>query len=161
YNYYNDQQPFTVAQTNGNTLTEILNIPKARIYGLELEGSWRPIDPLTLTLQYSYLNAKVTDMGGNCVEDTDDPLATLPGSNTQGGAPLPSGVNPKNLPGATLPEAPENKVAFNGQYAFHFEPGTLTLSASYIWKDATYGSIFNRPLSLAPAYSIVNLRATW
>jgi outer membrane receptor for ferric coprogen and ferric-rhodotorulic acid len=70
-------------------------------------------------------------------------------------------IQPQNLTGQTLPEAPANKVALNGQYAFRLEPGTLTLSASFIWKDATYGSIFNRALALAPAYSIVNLRATW
>ncbi|HWF76418.1 MAG TPA: TonB-dependent receptor, partial [Caulobacteraceae bacterium] len=168
YNYYNDQQPFTVANpTTNSTLAEILNIPEARIYGLELEGTWRPIDPLTLTAEYSYLSAKVTSMGGICVEDTSDPLATLPGANTNGCAPIKNKagvvtIRPQNLTGQTLPEAPENKVALNGQYAFRFDPGTLTLSASFIWKDATYGSIFNRaPYSLAPAYSIVNLRATW
>ena len=170
YNYFNDQQPFTVAnpQTN-STLAEILNVPEARIYGLELEGTWRPIDPATITLEYSYLNATVTSMGGQCVEDTSDPLATLPGANTTGCAPLTSPTlpghpiiaRPQNLTGETLPEAPQNKVALNGQYAFRLEPGTLTLSASFIWKDATYGSIFNRPLALAPAYSVVNLRATW
>jgi iron complex outermembrane receptor protein len=167
YNYFNDQQPFTVANpTTNSTLAEILNIPEARITGFELEGTWRPIDPLTLTASYSYLSAKVTSMGGICVEDTSDPLATLPGANITGCAPIKNAagvttIQPQNLTGQTLPEAPANKVALNGQYAFRLEPGTLTLSASFIWKDATYGSIFNRALSLAPAYSIVNLRATW
>ena len=170
YNYFNDQQPFTVANpTTNSTLAEILNVPEARIYGLELEGTWRPIDPLTLTLEYSYLNATVTSMDGICVEDTADPLATLPGAKTTGCAPLtnpslpgnPIVARPQNLTGETLPEAPQNKVALNGQYAFRLEPGTLTLSASFIWKDATYGSIFNRPLALAPSYSVLNLRATW
>ena len=49
----------------------------------------------------------------------------------------------------------------NGQYVFHFDAGKLTLSASYIWKDRTFGEIFNEPLNLAPSYYTVNLRAVW
>src|SRR5262249_10229268 len=41
------------------------------------------------------------------------------------------------------------------------DPGSLTFSVSYIWKDKTYDSIFNRAYSLAPAYDQVDLRATW
>ncbi len=162
YNYENDQQPLGVVNPTTNTvLTQIFNIPNARIDGLELEGTWRPIDPATLTLSYSYLDAKVTNMGGACVLDSQDPFAVVPGANISGCAKLPNGNQPENLVGETLPEAPKNKIAINGQYAFHFDPGTLTLSASFIWKDATYGSIFNRPLALAPSYSVVNLRATF
>src|SRR6185312_313205 len=127
------------------------------IDGVELEGTWRPIDPLTINAQYSYLDAVVTNMNGNCVVDSSDPKATLPGANTSGCKP----GGGQNIVGERLPEAPQNKVSINGQYAFRLDPGTLTLSASFIWKDATYGSIFNRALSLAPSYSLVNLRAAF
>ena len=157
YNYENDQQPFGVVQSSGNVLTSIFNIPNARIDGVELEGTWRPIDPLTINAQYSYLDAVVTNMNGNCVVDSSDPKATLPGANTSGCKP----GGGQNIVGERLPEAPQNKVSINGQYAFRLDPGTLTLSASFIWKDATYGSIFNRALSLAPSYSLVNLRAAF
>jgi iron complex outermembrane receptor protein len=162
YNYYNDQQPFSVFLTGTSTTSTIFNIPEARIYGAEFEGVWRPIDPLTFMLQYSYLNAKVTSMKQNgslkCVVDTNDPNAILPGANTTGCA---AGSGGQNLTGEILPETPANKVSANGQYAFRFDAGTLTLSATYVWKDKTYGDIFNRPLQLAPAYSTVNLRATF
>jgi iron complex outermembrane receptor protein len=49
----------------------------------------------------------------------------------------------------------------NALYTLNFDPGNLILSASYIWKDKTYGSVFNIPGSLAPAYSTVNIRAEW
>lgn len=174
YNYYNDQQPFTVVGAGSVASTVIVNIPQARIYGLELEGVWRPIDAVTLNLQYSYLNAKVSSRF--CVRDSIDPFATLPGAHTNGcpidtvtsANPSPPPANivtttafEQDLNGATLPEAPANKVSFNAQYAWRTDPGTLTLSASVIWKDQTYGSIFNRPLALAPAYTTVNLRAVW
>ena len=52
-------------------------------------------------------------------------------------------------------------MSLNAQYTFPFDPGKLVLSASVIWKDKTYGSIFNNPQALAASYSTVNLRAEW
>ncbi len=56
---------------------------------------------------------------------------------------------------------PQNKFALNGTYTWTFDPGRFSVSASVIWKDKTYGAIFNTPSNSAPAYSQVNLRATW
>jgi hypothetical protein len=67
----------------------------------------------------------------------------------------------QNLKGNQLPEAPPNKVSLNGLYSWSFEPGKLTLSATYIWKDATYGSLFNRGYAKAPAYNEADFRLTW
>src|SRR4029077_2432631 len=63
--------------------------------------------------------------------------------------------------GQTLPEATPDKVSFNGLYTWTFDPGKLIFSTSVIWKAATYGSLFNRPYSLSPAYTLVNFRLTW
>ena len=49
----------------------------------------------------------------------------------------------------------------NALYTWNFEPGKLILSGSYIWKDATYGVLFNRPYALAPSYDMANFRATF
>ncbi len=161
YNYQNDQQPLNVQNPASGTTTAIIyNIPSVHTYGVELEAIWHPIEPLVINAQYSYLSAKVYNSGGICVENTLDPLAILPGSKTAGcnetGA-----VKVVNLVGSTLPESPPNKVSVNALYTFTFDPGKLTLSASYVWKDKTYGVIFNNPQNLAPAYSQVNLRAEW
>jgi iron complex outermembrane receptor protein len=161
YNYQNDQQPLEVQNSaTGTLVSDIFNIPSVHTYGVELEGIWRPIENLTITGQYSYLNAQVASMNGQCVENTLDPLGILPGS-THGGCPVSGGVQLVNLVGSNLPETPHNKVSLNGLYTWIFDPGKLTLSASYIWKDKTYGSIFNNPQSLAPAYSTVNLKLEW
>jgi iron complex outermembrane receptor protein len=161
YLYDNDQIPLSVQNAQGLIASQLFNLKSVHIYGAEFEGDWRPIDPLTLSLQYSYLSAKVANAGA-CFEDTVDPLAQQPGANTAGCANKPGATAVvQNLNGEYLPEAAPNKVSLNGLYVFRFDPGNLTLSASFIWKDATYGSIFNRPYSLAPSYSQVNLRATW
>lgn len=156
YNWNNDQQPLTV-NSGGVNVSSLFNIPTVREYGIEIEGVWRPIDPLTFNLSYAYLNTRVTSP--LCVVNTNDPTASLPGDSTAGcpvGAP-----QPVQLRGSELPEAPLNKFSLNGQYVFTFDPGKLTLSASFIWKDRTFGSIFNNPLNVAPAYYTLNLRAVW
>ena len=81
YNYYNEQVPLSVVNTNTGQIVPILyNVPLAHNYGVELWGTWRPIDPLTISLSYSYLSAKVANSA--CVEDTVDPQAIQPGANT-------------------------------------------------------------------------------
>jgi iron complex outermembrane receptor protein len=52
-------------------------------------------------------------------------------------------------------------VAFNAVYKFEFDPGNLTFSATYIWKDKSYYSLFTRIYDEAPSWSQVNMRATW
>lgn len=165
YNYKNDQIPLSV-DVSGLISSQLFNLKSVHIYGVELEGLWRPTDALTINAQYSHLSAKVNDPGG-CFEDVVDPAGALPGVNTSGcaaattsatGALVPA---TQNLKGATLPEAPPNKFSANAIYVFQFDPGKLALSGSYIWKDKTYGSLFNRSYSQAPALSQVNLRAVW
>jgi iron complex outermembrane receptor protein len=58
-------------------------------------------------------------------------------------------------------QAPRNKVAFNANYTFQFDPGDLTVSGSYIWKDKSYAGIFQRSYDEAPAWNQVDFRATW
>ena len=67
----------------------------------------------------------------------------------------------QNLKGQTLPEAPPNKFSLTGIYTLTFDPGKLALSGSYIWKDRTFGTLFNRDYSRAPELNQVNLRAIW
>jgi iron complex outermembrane recepter protein len=160
YNYANDQVPVTVL-SDGLLTPELYNVKTARNYGLELESVWRPIDPLTVSLQYSYLQAKIVSTGGQCIEDTTDPGAAAPGANIAGCPAASGGVQAQNVVGQYLPEAPPNKVSLNALYTLNFDPGKLILSGSLIWKDKTYDSIFNRYYSMQPSYSQVNLRATW
>jgi iron complex outermembrane receptor protein len=166
YNYKNDQIPLSVQNAQGLIATQLFNLKSVHIYGIELEALWQPIDDLIINAQYSHLSAKVNDPGA-CFEDTIDPTASLPGANTSGcqaAAVSPAGAlipATQNLEGQQLPESPPNKASLNAIYTLHFDPGKLALSGTYIWKDKTYGSLFNRPYALAPALNQVNLRAVW
>ncbi len=167
YHYTDDQVPLTIQDPKTGVLIPVLyNLPLVHTYGVEMEGVWRPIQNLTFSLNYAYLHATIANAGG-CIEDTVDPGATLPGSNAllpacaAAQALAPPGVILQSINGQYLPEAPKNKISFNALYTINFEPGNLTLSGSVIWKDVTYDDVFNRTYSRQPAYTLVNLRATW
>src|SRR5271163_4921638 len=159
YNYKNDQQPLgQLDPTTGVINTIIVNIPTVHTYGAELEALWNPITDLNILLNYAYLHATISSTNGVCYQDAADPLALAPGANT-GGCPAGSGL--QNLVGERLPASPLNKVALNAIYTLHFNPGSLALSGTYIWRDQTYDSVFNRSYNLAPSYGLVNLRGIW
>ncbi len=68
---------------------------------------------------------------------------------------------PQNLQGNQLPNAAKNKIAFNVQYTIHTDIGTFTPSASYIWRDKQYGTLFTRSYNEAPAWDQVDFRIRW
>ncbi|HVM99507.1 MAG TPA: TonB-dependent receptor [Caulobacteraceae bacterium] len=163
YNYYGEQVPLSVVNQIGQIVPILYNIPLAHSYGLELWGTWRPTDALTVSLSYSHLNAKVAQSA--CVLDTVDPLAIQPGANTSGcietPADIAAGTLVQNIHGQYIPGATPNKISLNGLYTWNFDPGKLTLSGTFIWRDGTYDSVFNRAWTFQPSSTQVNVRATW
>jgi iron complex outermembrane receptor protein len=167
YDYTNDQVPLGVA--NGSvTLTEFLNSPKAVSEGIELTADWRPVRHLDLNLTYGLNRTVITSncvlAGGTptgaCYEDDLDPFGVAPGARPVGGL-TSSGTQLQSVKGDALPQAPENKVAFNVNYTWEFDPGNLTGSITYVWKDKSYASIFTRSYDEAPSWSQVDLRVVW
>ncbi len=184
YDYKNLQAPLTVANTSGALAvseSRFINVPKAENYGIEFEGVWAPIDNLRIIASYSYLHTEIKKLSG--VVDPDDPTAlnqsATPLTPYQfcSGAGVPTAANPtlnplcdintrsvqrpQNLKGNRLPNAPEHKVALNGLYTFDLGPGSLTVSATYIWRDTQYGSLFTRGYNKSPAWDQVDGRLVW
>jgi iron complex outermembrane receptor protein len=172
YDYQQFQVPLAVS-TGGVTSTQFINVPKARSDGVELEGVWSPVKDFTAVFSYSYDDTAILTgcsgalVGGVfiananalCVEDTNDPLAVQPGAKpiASGGA----GVVVQSVKGNPLPNAPQNKVALNLAYTWHFDPGSLTLSGAAIWRDTQVGTVFNRFYDTAPSWSDIDIRALW
>ena len=148
--YYDAQIPIGVTSA-GVTTTQFYNLPEARTDGVELETVWQPIPPLQLMLNYAFDDTRVIRSG--CVIDPNDPTASLAGA-TPGGC---TG-GAQNLKGDELPNAPRNKLALNATYTWSLATGTLSLSGSYLWRDAQYGQIFTRPQYQAPSWDQVDLR---
>ncbi|HEY2753301.1 TonB-dependent receptor [Phenylobacterium sp.] len=174
YDYHNLQIPIQSVSTAGGLTqasTNFLNIPKSVSQGVELEATWQPIDHLQFLFNYSYLDAHVEE--GSAV-DIADPAALAPGAKplpcpaigcaadiyTVG---IPGGGLQRfqNLSGNRLPNSPKNKVAFNVNYTWPLEHGSLAASASYIWRDVQYGTLFTRPYNEAPSWDQVDARLTW
>ena len=168
YDYRNFQAPVTIPATSGGSTTAqtiFFNVPKAISKGFEAELNWAPIDNLRLLMTYSYTDAYIKEARG--IVDPSDPAALSPEARPYGAAGPAVDVytgrlqQGQDLSGNALPQAPKNKVALNALYTWHFEPGSLTGSVSYIWRDEQYGSIFMRSYNRTPSWDQVDLRLTW
>lgn len=188
YDYKNLQIPISVVQTGalgGQTIsqgtTSFYNTPKSRSKGAEVEVLWQPIDNLQLIVNYSYIDAEIRE--GFAV-DTTDPTAAQPGAQPirtlaqcMAGGPAVQGdcvldeptlgrpgggfQRIQSLKGAPLPNAPKNKIAVAANYTWDFDPGSLTASVSYSWRDNTYGELFKRWYNKAPSWDQVDARVLW
>jgi iron complex outermembrane recepter protein len=185
YNYMNDQVPIATA-TGALISTEFKNIPSSLSEGVELQMIWTPIRNLNLNFTYAFddtqINSNCTLVKGlptgTCFEDVVDPLAIQQGAKPVGtGVPTspafpfvigPAGVQNaisanvvQSVKGNALPQAPRNKISFNANYTWEFEPGNFTLSGTYVWKDKSYAGVFTRSYYEAPEWDQVDLRGTW
>jgi iron complex outermembrane receptor protein len=183
YDYDNFQLPITVA--NGPlTSGEFVNVPKAESTGIEFEGNWSPVKDLNIGLSYSYdytavltgcsgtvanpnTNAAkfVAATGALCLLDTNDPYGVESGASVAAGQSLttiPKAIGfYQSVKGDPLPDAPRNKLAIDVAYTWHFEPGDLTLSSAWVWRDTQDGTVFDRSYDNAPSWDDFDLRALW
>jgi iron complex outermembrane receptor protein len=166
YDYQGMQIPLTVQPTTSPAITSFFNMD-VKNYGAELETVWQPTSELQVLFNYAYLSTAIQSecdaalgLASVCLIDNNDPQAKDPQAN-QAGPLLPSGNQAQSVQGQQVPQSPANKASLNVNYRFDFSPGSLTLSVSDTWKDSTYFSLFNRSYNLAPAYSQVDVRATW
>jgi iron complex outermembrane receptor protein len=153
YNYKNKQIPLTLPPetAGGPNLSSIVNIPKVESYGAEFETIWQPWANMQFLLDYSYLSATIKGQAGSCL--------TIPAPSSCYANTV-SGVF-ENTNGNTVPESPRSKVAANANYTWHFTPGALNYSVSYVWKAKTPDSIFAEEYFKAPSYSQVDMRLSW
>jgi len=148
YNYTNLQAPVSsrVCDSTGTTctnVTQFVNIAQSRSYGLEIDAVWQPIDHLQFSLDYSYNPTKITRSA-----------QFIDLNNNQNSS-------PESVVGNVLPQAPENKVAINGNYTFVLDKGKLNVGANFLWRDKAYSNIFTARWNEAPSWSQVDLRASW
>jgi iron complex outermembrane receptor protein len=148
YDYQGLQIPLSVQPPTGPAISEVFNIPKVLSYGSESEILFRPIADWAFLLNYTYMRSYI-DTNFNAVDAVQQELV---------GA---ANYTAPNLNGSTVPFSPRNKIAANTNYTWHFAPGFLNFSASWVYKAATYGSIFNTAYNLAPSYTTLDFRTTW
>jgi iron complex outermembrane recepter protein len=150
YDYDGAQIPLSLVRGVGlPNVTQTFNLDE-EIYGAEFETLWQVSDTFQILLNYSYIEPQLTDQG--CYSDSLDTVLVGPNLCATGG---------HSVDGNRVPFQPRNKVALNGTYRFQFTPGSLAFSASWLWRDAQYASIFNRRETRLPSFDQTDLRMTW
>lgn len=158
YMYDGLQTPLTVEE-NGINITRFFNIEESTAHGIELEGTWMPLDNLRFMLSYAYNDSEVDK--ACCFHDVADPAALQPGAQPVG-SPDASGNQGQSLKGQKLPRTVPHKVGVSATYDIDLvNNGRLALTGTYAWQDATYHGIFNRPYTKTPAFDQVDLIAMW
>jgi iron complex outermembrane receptor protein len=152
--FYNDYTDYQARQFINNA-SIIRNAADAETYGVELEGTWIPIEPLRLDLAVSYLTAQYKRF------IVDDPMNSQLGT-IQCPPPAAPGDLCQNAKGNALPRAPEWKVGAAAQYDFDLGgAGGLALRGEYAFTDTQYHDVFESFFARQKAYSVGNLRAIW
>lgn len=155
YDYSGLQIPLSIPTSSIN-LTGFFNLEQAKSWGTEVEASWQPVDGLNLLLNYAYADSKINSC---CYFDGADPSAVAPDAQPSG--PVFGTRRFQTLDGDELPFQPRHKLAANVNYTFDVGPGSVTLSASYSWRDKMWASVFNRSFYRLPSSESVDARLLW
>jgi iron complex outermembrane receptor protein len=117
------------------------NAATARIWGIELEATWRPIDPLTLEAQFSYLDTTYTDFE-DCLDVKD--------------------LSVQDCTGNELSRAPRFSGNLIATYEFDLERfGSVTPLAQVYASDEVFFRPTNEAADTQDAYYLLNFRLMW
>ncbi len=167
YDYKGAQVPVTIVPPIGTvavSTSQFINLPKVRNVGFEAETIWSPIPHLNVLFNYSYVSAEIRK--ACCYVDPVDPSGLQPGVKVGNTSTTIDAVTHlptvgEDLSGQQMPASPKNKVSLNANYTWMFDQGDLVGSISYLWKDSSYSSIFNRSYNYVPSQEQVDARITW
>jgi len=119
----------------------VQNAANARIFGIELESTWRPLDPLTLEAQFSFLDTLYTDYV-DCIDAKD--------------------FSVQDCTGNQLSRAPR----FSGNFTASYEIGlgrfgSLTPFAQVFASSEVFFRPTNEPADTQNAYYLLGFRLLW
>ena len=144
---YTDFQVQTIIPNILNTFI-LTNIPKVRTRGVELDAIAQITEGLHFNLGYAYTDAYAVNYPvGQCYSGQ-----TLPATCT-------ASPSFQNLDGATLPNAPKNKVSVGLDYQRNIPglPVDGDFTVTSFWQSAEDFSITRDPGTIQPAYGITNM----
>ena len=114
---------------------QTFNASDAEVKGVELELTWVPVENLTLSGFYSYLDSEFTD-------------TNVPGSVFE------------EQTGNDLLFTPRNKYSINAEYVLPLnERGELSANISYRYTDDQRGEF--EPYAIQPSYDLFDARLAW
>jgi iron complex outermembrane receptor protein len=144
---YKDFQVQTIVPNILNSFI-LTNIPKVRTRGFELDSVAQITSQLHAALGYAYTDAHAVDYPvGQCYSGQ-----TFPASCTASPA-------SQNLDGATLPNAPKNKISVALDYKRNIPgvPVDADFTVNSVWQSAENFAITRDPGTVQPSYGITNM----
>jgi len=117
------------------------NAATARIWGIELESTWRPVDPLTLEAHFSFLDTTYTDFK-DCIDAKD--------------------FSVQDCTGNQLSRAPRFSGNVTATYEFDLGRfGSVTPFAQIFASDEVFFRPTNEPADTQDAYYQLGFRLLW
>jgi iron complex outermembrane recepter protein len=120
-----------------------VNAGKSRIFGMEIDASVIPYPGVTLTLDYTYLNAQLQTIAKETLgPDSPYVLADL------------------IEPGDPLALSPRNKLSLNGTYTLPLSPdiGRITFGATFTYTDTQVANYTDSAYPLVAGLSVLQSR---
>jgi outer membrane receptor protein involved in Fe transport len=137
YDYQDKQILGRVLDPVFNSLLQMINVPKSRVTGAELQATWVPIEGLNLTAGASYTDSEILDGFTNF-----DPNAIL-----------------TNFGGQAFPNTPKLQFVADANYGWAINE-TLNgfVGGGVTHQDKTNSQLGQLPSLAVKAYSLVDLR---
>lgn len=136
YDYTDKQQRGTFLDAVFGPLSLLINVPKSRIWGAELETTVTPVSGLRLSGSALYLNSRIREFVGLDV----------------------NGVS-TDYKGGVLSFAPKWSIDLDGQYDWSMQGMAWFVGASFSHRSGASAVFGEDPRLALPSYELVGLRA--
>ena len=134
------------------SLTGYINVP-AKIYGVEAEATWRPVEAATITGTFGWLTWDSPDLG-KCDFNGDGVPDMVTGTFY--------GVNVPAQCNSTPAEVPDLNWSIGASYEFPaYNGSTLTPRVDVYGQSKISFGALKSPNGNAPSYELVNLAVAW
>jgi len=147
YTWYNDIQVIQRAAIAGSDI--LTNAQRARVMGLEFEGTLVPVNGLTLGATYSYNSAKYLKYDTIAIPAIPQALTAAQPS--------------RDLAGTPFSFVPKHKYTLSGEVALPLpkSEGDLSVSAIWTYQSSERVTPETQPFDTIAGYGLLNLRLDW
>ncbi len=158
YVYENIHGQFESQSFLGGVSTSVLGYPEAETKGFELEVIYMPEPNWIIGGNYSYTDARyskeiVDPFGNRGVIEVNNPNAPESLYTIK--------ERERTIDGVKMERIPENKISIYSNYTQELNGGTIDYLVGASWTDEIIWSDAALPLDVSPAFSRVDMKATW
>ena len=158
YTYENIHGQFESQSFLGGVSTSVIGYPEAETKGFELEVIYMPQPNWIIGGNYSYTDARFSEeivdaFGNQGVIEVNNPNA--PSSLYS----IKERERPIN--GVRMERIPENKMSLYSNYTQELNDGSIDYLVGVSWTDEIIWSDAALPIHISPAFSRVDMKATW